>query len=152
MLCHTVVFFLAKISRKHGAFFPHKIMYPFWDRLHVNLFFYEACFFVCPQQLLILFSLNSCSLNLFKLEWDESYKITALAQKPFQIYSWVYTLYAHGIFLYMVLNLTKMNMKVLYRTFAESSGLCVWILFISVFFGIRKLIFIIMKLLLHWNH
>lgn len=30
-----------------------------------------------------MFSLNSCSLNLFKVERDESYKITAYAQKAF---------------------------------------------------------------------
>lgn len=79
-------------------------MYQFWGRLQI-VFFYHACFSVCPQQLLILFSLNSCWLNLFKLGWDEYYQITLLRKKHLQLGAC--TLYAHGIFLYMVLNMTK---------------------------------------------
>lgn len=53
----------------------------------------------------------------------------------------VFTLYAHGIFLYMALNMTKMNMEVSCRAFGESSGLCFWILCSAVFLRMRKLIF-----------
>lgn len=45
------------------------------------------------------------------------------------------------IFLYMVLNMTKTNMKVLCRAFAESSDLCFRILCNAVFMGNRKLFF-----------
>lgn len=106
--------FLAETSPKSGAFLSNEIPYPFWGSDSTLIFFDKAFFLSVPQQLLILFSVNSRLLNPFKLEWDQSYKITASAKKAFWVYSWVYTLYPHGISLYMMLSMTETNVKALY--------------------------------------
>lgn len=95
-----------------------------------------------PQQLLILFSLNSHSLNPFKLQWDQSYKITASAKKHFRFTagctcsSWYLSIWC------WIWQKPMWKLCMEQRTLTESSGLCFWILFSSKSLGISKLVFI----------
>lgn len=101
-------------------------------------------FLSVPQQLLILFSLNSRLLNPVKLEWDQSYKITASAKKHFGFTAGCIP-YIHTAYLCIWCWIWQKLMWRLcmdQRTLTESSGLCFWILGSSESLGIGKLVFI----------
>lgn len=104
----------------------------------------KLVFLSVPQQLLILFSLNSRSFNSFKLEWDPTYKITASAKKHFRFTAGCVP-YIHMAYLCIWCWIWQKLMWKLcmeQRTLTESSGLCFWILFSSKSLGISKLVFI----------
>lgn len=104
----------------------------------------KLVFLAVPQDLLILFSLNSHVLNPFKLEWDQSYKITAAAEKHFR-FTAGYIPYIHMAYLCVWCWMWQRLMQKLcmeQRTLTESPGLCFWILFSSKSLGISKVVFI----------
>lgn len=86
----------------------------------------------------------SCShwihVHLIYLKSREMSPTKSLLMHKKHLQPGVYLIYT-CIFLYMVLNMTKTNMTVSCRAFAESAGLWFWILCSAVFLGNRKLFF-----------